>query len=59
MISSVANTTNVTEHTVKGQEVMTLICNQKIKKTSLGQQTEDLIKRNILNASLLRVIRFM
>jgi hypothetical protein len=48
VISSVETTTNVTEHTVKWQEVMTLICNQKIKKTSLGQQTEDIIRGTYL-----------
>lgn len=59
MINSVETITNVTEHTVKGQEVMTLNCNCKIKKKSLGQQTEDIIKRNTFNARLVRVIRFM
>jgi len=39
--------------------MMTLNCNRKIKKTSLGQQTEDIIKGNTFNASLLKVIRFM
>jgi hypothetical protein len=59
VISSVETTTNVTKHTVKGQKVMTLICSCKIMKTSLGQQTEDIIKGRIFNASLLSVIRFM
>jgi len=59
VISSVETTTDVTECTVKGEEVMTLICNRKIKETNFGQQTEDIIKRNTFNVSLLKVIRFM